>query len=41
MCPTGYIVPIMHGGFLYAMGIRSEEEAYGRVVFDSQRKIGD
>lgn len=31
----------MHGGFLYAMGIRSEEEAYDRVVFDSQETYGD
>jgi hypothetical protein len=31
----------MHGGFLYAMGIRSEEEAYKRIVFDSQETYGD
>ncbi|QTL96606.1 2',3'-cyclic-nucleotide 2'-phosphodiesterase [Iocasia frigidifontis] len=31
----------MHGGFLYAMGIKSKEEAMKRVVFSSQEKYGD
>lgn len=31
----------MHGGFLYAMGITSEEEAMQRVVFSSQEEYGD
>ena len=31
----------MHGGFLYAMGIRSEEEAMKKVTFVSQDVYGD